>query len=169
MKKTIRIMAIIAVALAGLSIILILASIPFQSMLAREVYGYPEDWVETLPQFPLISFLICFLRTACIALLIICCGNKKGGIWLELLILGCLVIILPSISQIVSPLYTVLLSRMGDQYLAANSVVTNIANFCLIPSNWGLALAYVTCGMSIAFKKIDTNKNHAVINEEINL
>ena len=169
MKKTIRIMAIIAVVLAGLSIILILASIPFQSMLAREVYGYPEDLVEILPRFPLLSFLICFLRTACIALLIICCGNKKGGIWLELLILGCLVIILPSISQIVSPLYTVLLSRVGSQYLAANSVVTNIANFCLIPSNWGQALAYVTCGMSIAFKKIDTNKNHAVINEEINL
>ena len=113
MKKTIRIMAIIAVALAGFSLILILASIPFQSMLAREVYGCSEDLVETLPRFPLLSFSICFLRTACIALLIICCGNKKGGIWLELLILGCLVIILPSISQIISPLYTVLLSRMG--------------------------------------------------------
>ncbi|MBQ7045535.1 MAG: hypothetical protein IJN65_03475 [Clostridia bacterium] len=169
MKKTIRIMTIIAVVLAGFSLILILTSIPFQSMLAREVYGYPEDVVEALPQFPLLSFLICFLRTACIALLIFCCGNKKGGIWPELLILGCLVIILPSISQIVLPLYTELLRRMGSQHLIANSVVTNIANFCAIPSNLGQALAYVTCGMSIAFKKININTNHAAIDEEINL
>ncbi len=169
MKKTIRIMAIIAVSLAGFSLILILASIPFQSMLAREVYGYHEDLVEALPQFPLLSFLICFLRTACIALLIICCGNKKGGIGLELLILGCLVIILPLISQFVSQLYTVLLSRIDRQYLVANYVVTNIANFCSIPSNCGQAHAYVTCGMSIAFKKININTNHAITNEEINL
>ncbi len=169
MKKTIRIMAIIAVVLAGFSLILILASIPFQSMLASKVYGYPENLVETLPRFPLLSFLICLLRTACIVLLIICCGNKKGGIWPELLILGCLVIIIPSISQIVSPLYNVLLGHMGSQYLVANSVVTHIANFCSIPSNWGQALAYVTCGMSIAFKKININTNHAVINGEINL
>jgi len=169
MKKTIRIMAIISVVLAGFSLILILASIPFQSMLAREVYGCSEDLVETLPRFPLLSFSICLLRTACIALLIICCGNKKSGIWPELLILGCLVIIIPLISQIVSPLYNVLLGHMGSQYLAANSAVTNIANFCSIPSNWGQALAYVTCGMSIAFKKININTNHAVINEEINL
>ncbi|MBE7059072.1 MAG: hypothetical protein E7387_08295 [Ruminococcaceae bacterium] len=168
MKKTIRIMAIIAVVLAGLSLILIIASIPFQSMIARVVYGCPEEFVELLPRFPLVSFLGCFLRTACIALLIICCGNTKGEIWLELIVIGCLVIILPSINQITWMSYNELLGNMS-QYLAADSVVTNIADFCSIPSDWGQALAYVTCGMSIVYKKININKKLVVINEEINL
>ncbi len=169
MCKTIRMMAIIAVALVGFSLILLLATIPFQSMFAREFYGYPVDLIEALPRFPLLSFLFCFLRAACMALLIICCGNKKGSIWLELIIFGCLAIILPAIIKIASPLYSVLLSRMDRQYLVANSVVTNIANLCLIPSNWGQALAYVTCGMSIAFKKMGRKTNHTVINEQTTL
>lgn len=169
MKKTILIMTIIAVALASFSLILLLASIPFQSLLAREVYRYSENILEELPAFPLVSFLLCFLRVSCIALLIVCCANKKDNVWLELIILICLVVIIPAIRQIASPLYSAFLGHLGSQRLIANSLATNIASFCLIPSNLGLALAHVTCGMSIAFKKININTNHAVINEEINL
>jgi hypothetical protein len=154
MQKTIRVLAIIAVALATFSLMLLLASIPLQRMLAREVYGYHDDFMGALPQFPLIPFLSCFLRGGCMALLIICCGNKKGGIWLELLTLVFLVMVLPVITQITSLSYNVFLGTMSTQHIATNAVVTNIANFCLIPSNLGQALAYVTCGMSIAFKKM---------------
>ena len=162
-------MAIIAVALAGSSLLLLLASIPFQSLLAREVYRYSENILKELPSFPLVSFLICFLRASCIALFLVCHANKKDNIWLELIILICLVVIIPAISQIASPLYNTFMSHMDTQRFSAYSLATNIANLCLIPSNLGLALAYVTCGMSIAFKKININTNHAVINEEINL
>lgn len=165
MQKTIQILAIIAVVLVAVSMILLLVTMPFQSVIALKLYGYPQNFVEALPQFPLLPFLNCFLRAACISLLIISCGSKKCGILLELLVLGGLVIILPAISYIASQLYTVFLGSISSQQAAANSAVTSIAIFCSFPSNLGQALAYVVCGMSIAFKKMSGKTNYEVINE----
>lgn len=154
MKKTIRILSIIAVVLAGLSLLLLLATIPLQRTLGGSIFGYPEELLAILPQFPLLPFLNCFMQTSCMALLVICCGNKKGGIWLEVLTLTLLMLVLPTISRIATPLYTAVLGRFGTMQIAANSLVSNIASFCLVPASLGQALAYVTCGMSIAFKKL---------------
>ncbi len=155
MQKFIRIMAIVAVALAGLSMCLLLITIPFQSSIAAGLFNYPEVAAASLPQFPLLPFIFCCLRLGCMALLILCCGNKKGGFWLELVVFACLVIALPAISRLATPLYTqMLVSTKGEYYLMANNVVSNIANYCLIPSSWGQAIAYAACGMSIVFKQM---------------
>ena len=156
MQKFIRIMAIVAVALIGCSALLLLVSFPFQSLIAKNVYGYGDELLSHLPQFPLIPFLFCFLRLGCAVLLIVCCGNKKGGIWLELVALVCLAVILPGASRLVNLLYTPLIYRaQGSAAIAASSVVNNIANFCLIPGSFGQTIAYVVSGMSIVFKKMN--------------
>ena len=154
MKKTIRIMAIIATVLAGFSLLLIFASIPLQSIIAREIYGCSEEILDAMPLFPTVAFLNCLFRMVCFALLIICCGNQKGGIWMELMIAGCLAIVLPVVAQISSWAYSMILGNMNSLYLAANSIVTSMVNFCLAPAGLGQTLAYVTCGMSIAYKRL---------------
>lgn len=39
------------------------------------------------------------LKAGCLAVLIICCGNKRGGIWLEVLMLVVLLAIIPGIQE----------------------------------------------------------------------
>lgn len=158
MQKTIRTLAIIAAVLAGISLMLLVASIPFQQVLAREVFGTPQEAVSLLPLFPVLPFLSCFLRTGCIVLLIVCCGNKKGSIWLEILIMTVLAIVLPFINSAASTAYNVILGAFGHSRIIANSLISQIASFCCYPINLGQVLAYIACGMSIAFKAMHKQK-----------
>lgn len=159
MQKTIRITAAIATAFMGISLILLVISLLFQEVMALEFYGLSFDLVSTLPLFPVIPFFHCLLGTGCIILLIICGGNNKGGCWLEILILIVLAIVLPSISRYATEEYVQFISRLGNGEVAAYSVVSQISYYCVVPSNWGKVLAYVACGMSIAFKKLSKKES----------
>ena len=154
MQKTIRILAIIATSLAAVTLVSLVVSIPLQGVIAEKIYGCSYNVIEALPQFPVMPFLSNLLRAGCIGLLIICCGNKKGGIWLEILMMVILAIVLPVTDNLVLRLYTVVLGQFGSEVLLTNTVITQIANFCAFPSGLGQTLAYITCGMSIAFKTL---------------
>lgn len=154
MQKTIRIFAILSASLAGFSLILLIASLPFQQLYAQ-LLGYPHDLMSALPVFPIVPFLNCLLKAVCFALLIICCGNKKGGIWLEILMIIVFIIVLPLINTVSTFTYTSITNQFGSDRLLANSLTSALSAFCCSPANWGQALAYITCGMSIAFKTIN--------------
>lgn len=155
MQKFIRIMAIVAAILVGLSLLLLLVSIPFQRTIGSNLLGYPDAMTDGLPQFPLMAFLFTFLQLGCMILLIVCCGNKKGGIWLEVIAFITLAVILPALSQVLEPIYNVFVGRMrGETYLAAKSVVNSICVFCRMPGTLGVAIGYGVCGMSIVFKRM---------------
>ncbi len=159
MQKAIRLLSIIATALVGLSLILLVASIPFQRVIARDIYNSPADMIAGLPQFPLLPFLFCLLRAGCVAVLIVCCGNKKGGFWLEILICVLLAIVFPAIYNIASLFCISLIVKFGELRLAAYTTVSNLASYFCYPANLGEILAYITCGMSIAFKVMSKKQN----------
>lgn len=155
MQKFIRISAIVATALVAMSLLLILVSIPLQSVIARNVFNYPAEFMALLPQIPVVQLLTCFVRLACIALLIICCGNKKGGIWPEVAVFVLLVAVVPTLGSVGWVLYSQLFVNLrGYAYSGANTAVNNITSFCAMPAGLGQAIAYVACGMSIAFKRL---------------
>lgn len=155
MQKFIRIMAIIAAILVAFSLLLLLVTIPFQRLLTSGLFGYPDDVVSMLPQFPLMAFLFTFLQLGCMILLVVCCGNKKGGIWLEVIVFILLAVVLPALNQFLTPMYNVLINRMqGGAYAAAHSVVNRITGYCAIPGSLGIAIGYGVCGMSIVFKRM---------------
>ena len=155
MQKLIRIMAIVAAVLVGFSLLLLLGTIPFQRTVGSNLLGYPDAMTEGLPQFPLMAFLFTFLQLGCMILLIVCCGNKKGGIWLEVIVFISLAVLLPLLSQVLEPMYNVYVGRMrGETYLAAKSVVNSICVYCRMPGSLGIAIGYGVCGMSIVFKRM---------------
>ena len=153
MQKFIRIMAIVAVALVGTSLLLMLISIPFQRSIASDIFGYyDDDILNLLPLFPFTDFLNCFLRLVCVSLLLFCCFKKKSGISLEFIIFVCLAVVLPIINQFVFYLYHLFIQ---DTYIIANSMVSNLSYYCLTPANLGQAVAYTVCGMSIVYKQMN--------------
>lgn len=163
MQKLIRITAIIATALTMLGIQLVVLSVPVQPWIAENIYHYPKDVVDCLPIIPFDMVFSYTLRLDCMALLIICCGNKKGGIWLELIAMILLAVVLPEIDRAVAILYTQILGSYGGHIVVGvRSFVNNIANYCLIPCNWGYALSFVAGGMSIVHKLTRKTADHQI-------
>lgn len=154
MQKVMRILAIVATVLMVVSLLLLLISIPLQSLYAKEVLNYPADMRSALPVIPLPTLLSCLLRAVLVALVIFVCGSKKGGILFDLAVLAGLVIVEPILNGIVTAVYTAVLGGMGYEYVLGNSVATQLSTYCLMPAGWGVVIAYVICGMSIACKKL---------------
>lgn len=154
MQKGIRIMAVVSAALAATSLVLLFVSVPLQRGLIG-LFLSAGDWMnDYLPLFPILPVVFCFLRTGAMALLPVCCGNKRGGIWLEVLVLVVLVAVLPVANYLASIVQTNLMMTMrGEAYMAVSSAVDSVATYCMIPAGLGQALACVACGMSIAYKK----------------
>lgn len=163
MEKLIRKSAMIAAILMGISLMLILMTVPLQRALAEYLLGYPGEQLELFPFFPVLTFGKCLLSAVCVALVSISCSNKKSSIWFEVILLGCLAIVLPGTFQILSNIYQRVLSGMGGvDLILTNSAATIMANYCAIPAYLGQILAYVTCGMSIAYKKLSPMSNQTI-------
>ncbi len=162
MQKNIRIIAIIAVALEAMSMLLLIITTIFQQQLGK-MLGYPDVVLGMLPKLPIVQFMYCIASFTVILLLLICCGNKKGGIWLEIIALICLAVVLPTMNQMLGwILNTLIAQQRGTAYMAATSAASLIAGFCMMPGTLGQTLAYVTCGMSIAYKHVHKKTEQSV-------
>lgn len=151
MQKLIRILAILAVVLVLASLCLMVVCIPFRHFLGSIFY----PGAEILDAMPLIywpAFVNGLALLVCMVPLVICCGNQKGGIWLELVVLAILMLVLPLLSEGIGTLSAWVINARGSAYAAANSVSAKIAGYCMAPARLGTALAYVAAGMSMAFK-----------------
>ena len=162
MQKLIRIMAIVATGLMALSLVLLLVSMIFQPLVV-DLMAYPEAVKEYLPVIPVDELLSGFLQMICVGLLIICCGSKKGGPWLELTVMVVLVAGWPIVREILSVLFMGLVNIFGFRYgvdigataAMAQTIKGMLTEYCMIPANLGKIIAYVACGMSIAFKHMN--------------
>lgn len=153
MFKLIRILSFVSVGLVATSLCLLVFSYPLQQPIVR-LFDYPHFLIEFLPILPLKEIASVCLRLACVALLPVCAFWKKGGIWLEIVLFACL-LMLPAVDDVCSYAYTLLLRRtQGDFYYTAYTATASISAFCLHPSSWGTALAYAVCGMSLATKRL---------------
>lgn len=163
MQRFIRILAIVAAVLVAVSLCLLLLSFPLQRFIAGTWLQYPDDMIALLPIFPWVQFMQASLLLGCAVLLIVCAGNKRGGIWLEIVLIGCIAIVLPLVIHLVSLFVNVVQGNFrGSMYIAANSIVSTVSSYCMWPASWGSALALVTAGMSITFKHMSKKMVKAV-------
>ena len=154
MQKTTRILSIISAVLVFASLVLLIASMPLQKMLATAIYHYPDEMVAALPMFPVVPFITCLLQLGCIVLLFIGCGSKGNAFWAEILVIVLLAVVLPVINGVAQTLYVGIVGRFGSDKALAVTAANQIATLCSNPANWGIVLGYITCGMSIASKVI---------------
>lgn len=151
MQKLIRILAILALVLVLASLCLMVVCIPFRHFLGSIFY----PGAEILDGMPLIywpAFVNGLALLVCMVPLVICCGNQRGGIWLELVVLAILALVLPLLSEVINIWAAWLFNSHSSIYAAASSVSARIAGYCMAPARLGTVLAYVAAGMSMAFK-----------------
>lgn len=151
MRKWIRVLAILAEVLAMICLGLVICTMVFQTGLMQL---YTKD-MQVLEQFVIpvgaIGYGVCLM--VLLVLPIIASWRKKPGIWLEI-VTACLLPLLPAVQSGLNALQTVLLGRFGVNTIAALSIVQNVCRLPLAVGSVAAALALVTCGMSIAYKKM---------------
>lgn len=149
MQKFIRIAAIVSASLIVLYLLIILIILPFQQTI---IQNRQLSYSEFLPIFPTAKFVLGCLTLACIVWLVLTCYGKSKSITSEILILICLFIVLPSITNYVSSIRVFLHLDTGVKYYSALATVNSIYTQFSFVLDWAKSIAYAVCGMRIAFK-----------------
>ena len=157
MQKLIRILAIVACVLVALSVFAMVVCMPFNTLLGS-LLVHSEDILSAMPLTHWPSLVNGLLLFGCTALLIVCCGNKRGGIWLELLVIVAVAVVMPLVSQGLNLWVNRLVNTRGECYAAAYSVSAALANYCMAFARVGSSLAFVVAGMSILFKHMSKER-----------
>ena len=152
MKKAIRILAISAIALAGISAALLFIIFVLQIPICM-LYGYETDmFFYPIPYF-CNSLGLLLLGTALLL-------TSKCKIWSDILLLAAQMIVGPIVSLGLSFLDAAILNVMvysrGSIYVYANS---SLIQLCTTPAGLtalGSTVLLIACGMSLAYKCMNT-------------
>ena len=151
MRKTPRILTVIATAISALCLLALLVCIVLQKLLMPLLTAMPEAPDRfVFPVGPVLYALGVFL-----VLLMLCfaTGPRKTGIWIE--ILGAILLaLLPSLQSGVSLLQNILVGNHGAAQLAAFAAVSRLCAFPVGIVHFAVVLALLACGMSMAYKNV---------------
>jgi len=111
--------------------------------------GYQDRGVFAVPYAHIVGWLHVLLLAV---LVFIFAGNRKVGIWLEIVILGESALLYPAFSYILSAAINSLQSRLGADMIITQSSVNALCSWVNMLFGMGSALLPVICGMSIAYK-----------------
>ena len=100
MKIFARITAAVAVLLIICSLLLLTVTTLLQGPIAgcfSDIRQFMPEWLLTWKiNVPWMAFLTCFMQILCIAPMIFLAGRKKGGIWIEIVLLALLLVGIPA-------------------------------------------------------------------------
>ena len=151
MKKTIRILAILAEALAVVSMIALVSVIAMQEQL-KTLYTTAPGVVSrfAIPMGPNV-YVVCVM--AALVLLIVAAWSKNNSIWPELITV-LLLTVSPWMQKGAVLLQNMVWGQMyGAEAMAALSVMQTMSEIPLTVAHLAVTLALITCGMSIGRKK----------------
>ena len=155
MKKTIRILSIIAAAIMALTTVLFFAVVLLQSVLGPMIFNYPES-ISKFFVFPGGQAVYVLGITAVTILLATTGGVEKIGIWVELLSAALIGVVLPLIQSALNVAQNVMLGMQGGLALAANGMVTNLCSYATFLVPVATTIALLAAGMSICYKRMIT-------------
>lgn len=157
MKKTIRILSILCLALMVISLVLTAGCILLQKPLINLIYGKSAATAPMIVPFSPLVYGVCAAVT--LGLLCLVAVNKKIGIWADLVLLGVSALVLPGMNFLLNfaqnMLVTTAANARGVAAVIANSAVNNMCSYTMMPGGLGMRLALVVCGMSIVLKLLE--------------
>lgn len=151
MNKFIRIVAIVSAVLMGVSAILLIVVLCCQNSLSHLI-STSDFSAFIVPGGPVIRIL-CSLGMA--VLMCFFLGNKKVGIWFDILSFALIGFVFPFICSIVNYFETMMYTRVnGEMLMAARSAVMSLCNVPQFIAQAAVTILLLMCGMSIAYKRL---------------
>ena len=151
MNKLIKLLSIIAIATVAVSAFLLIVFIAFQGSITS-IFGVGNIYVFTLPA----AQIFYILSAVCLAVFtFLTAGNKKIGIWAEIIIFGYACLILPSVNRLIGLFQNLYFGKFGGSDLIASAA--SVSSICSVPvgiAAASISLIILVCGMSFAYKRL---------------
>ena len=153
MKKLTKTLSFISLGVIGASCMAVLLCCVYSKPL-MELFFHRGEELPTV--IPVADAVLLLGHLAAMIWLCVCVGNRRFGIWSELLAAGWLGAVLPGAYQMLAYVQSILLGKaMGTDYMIAQSYMSNLWNYATV-LNWvAVAMALVVCGLSIASKHFE--------------
>ena len=150
MRKTPRVLSVIATVIAAICLLGILVCVVLQKLLLPLMSAAPEAIERFIvPVGPVLYVLGVFLV---LLMLTVATSTRKTGYWMEILC-AVLLALLPSLQSGVTLLQNMLMGNYGASQLVAFSVVSSLCSIPVGAVYFAVVLALLACGMSIADKR----------------
>ena len=150
MKKLLKILTFVATGIVGASVMAVLLCYVCRGPLMELFF---RNGMELPLAIPVANAVTLVGQLGGLLWLCICIGDRRFGIWAELLAVGWLGALLPGLAQLLSWLQSVLVSRgLGTQHMLAYSYMTTLWSYATIFNGVAVTLALVICGWSMASK-----------------
>ena len=164
MQKLIRILSILCLALMVISLVLTVGCILLQKPLIDLIYGKS---VATAPMaVPVSPIVYSLLSILTFGLLCLVAGNRRIGIWADLILLSANALVLPGMNFALSLVQnlagTAMANARGVAAIVANSAVNNFCTYTMLPGGLGMRLTLVVCGMSIVLKLLEKRQTETL-------
>lgn len=156
MKKLLKTLSFISLVIIGLSTMAVMLCYVFRVPLMELFFHRGRELPSVIPVANAVSLLG---QLGAMIWLCICVGNRRFGIWAELLATGWLGAVLPGICRVLSYVQTLLLGRnLGTDYMIAQSYMNSLWSYATIFNGVAVALALMVCGLSMAQKRLSSTQ-----------
>ena len=155
MKKLLKIVPFASLGIVASSVLAVLLCYVFRVPLLELVYHIGRETPVVIPVGNAVSLVG---QLGAMIWLCVCIGNRRFGIWAELLAVVWLSVVLPVIGRIMDVLQSMMMNRLlGAEYVAANSYMNLLWSYATIFNGVAVAAILVACGFSMADKRIAQN------------
>lgn len=165
--KLVKILSIVSAGIMLLALLVFFCCVILQKPLVRlfmkgienvSVFLFPFDAFCSLAGGVLLSIALIFVA-----------GNKKIGVWADVLVLALSAVVKPVAVYLISLLQNLFVTRtvlaMGSQAIAYNSSLNTAVSAFTSFASLGAVILYVVCGMSIILKLSAKQKEKACVPE----
>ena len=151
MKKLLKILTFISLGILGTSVMAVLLCYVYRVPLMQLFFHTGMELPAVVPAAGAVTLVG---QLGAMIWLCFCVGERRFGLWAELLAAGWLGVVLPGIARVLSWVQSVVLSRgLGLDYLSAYSYMNTLWSYATILNGVAVALALVVCGLSMAYKR----------------
>ena len=151
MKKLMKILTFISLGIVATSVLAVMLCYVYRGPLMKLFF---QAGMELPTVIPVSNAVVLTGQLGAMIWLCICIGDRRFGIWAELLAAGWLAVVLPVISRLLSYLQVMAGRALGTDYLLAQNYMSNLWSYATIFNGVAVALALVVCGASMAERHI---------------
>ena len=155
MKKLLKILSCISLGIVGASVMAGLLCYVYRVPLMELFFHTGRELPVVVPVANAVSLVG---QLGALIWLCVCIGDRRFGIWAELLGAGWLVV-LPGLCRLLSGVESLTAGRaLGSEYMMASSYMNILWSYATIFNSVAVSVALVVCGCSMASKVIDKKR-----------